>query len=108
MTGIYDRLVWTDNRVNVLEEDDPGHHGMREPGFLSFLVMLAKVAGSVKELLGNDRRAQLYFILRVNKLLAGRAGGVLAQVGKRIFERHARAIQTFIAALEELAHVRWH
>ena len=59
-----DRLVGSDDGIDVLEEDDPRQHGMREAGLFGLMMMLAKVAGGVEELLGNDRRFDTNFVAR--------------------------------------------
>src|SRR5206468_865388 len=50
-----DRLIRSDNRIHILEEDDPWQNGMRKAGPLGFDMMLAKVARSMKKLFGYDR-----------------------------------------------------
>ena len=39
-----------------------GKHGMREAGLFGLMMMLAKVAGRVEELLGNNRRFDVNFV----------------------------------------------
>ena len=56
--GIDDRLVRADDRVDVLEEDDPRRDLVRPADLLRLLLVLAEVAGRVEELLRDDRRAQ--------------------------------------------------
>ena len=53
-----DRLVRADDRVDVLEEDDPRRDLVRPADLLRLLLVLAEVAGRVEELLRDDRRAQ--------------------------------------------------
>ena len=53
-----DRLVGADDRVDVLEEDDPRRDLVRPVDVLRLLLVLAEVAGGVEELLRDDRRAQ--------------------------------------------------
>ena len=81
--GIDDRLVGPDDRVDVLEEVDPGRDPVRPVDVLRLLLVLAEVARRVEELLRDDRRAQLR--LRQRRPLAGLLGA---------------------AALEPLAHRR--
>ena len=69
MLGIDDRLVGADDRVDVLEEDDPGRDLVRPADLLRLLLVLAEVAGRVEELLRDDRRAELR--LRERDPLAG-------------------------------------
>src|SRR5207248_7867687 len=54
------RLIWADDGVDVLKENDPRQNWMRETSLFGFHVMLAKMAGSVKKLVGNDRGLELY------------------------------------------------
>ena len=56
--GVDDRLVGTDDRVDVLEEDDPGRDLVRPADLLRLLLVLAEVARRVEELLRDDRRAE--------------------------------------------------
>jgi hypothetical protein len=74
---------WPDQRVDVLEEDDPGRDLVRPVDLLRLLLVLAEVAGGVEELLRDDRRPQLAAL-----------------------ERHALAGLGGAAALEPLAHRR--
>src|ERR1700730_1137138 len=74
MLGINYRLIVTDDCVYILKEHNPRHHGMREPGFRSFFMVLAEVTCSVKELSGNDRRLQANFVGRIKNGLPARAG----------------------------------
>ena len=83
MLGIDDGLLGADDRVDVLEEDDPGSDLVRPADLLRLLLVLAEVAGRVEELLRDDRRAQL-----------------------RVLERDALAGLVRAAVLEELAHRR--
>ena len=83
MLGVHDRLVRADDRVHVLEEDDPGRDLVRPADALRLLLVLAEVAGRVEELLRDDRRAQA-----------------------RLRERHALAGLVCPAPLEVLAHRR--
>ncbi len=53
-----DGLVGTDDGVNILEEDDHGITGCEKRGLLSFVMMLAEIAGGVKEILRDDRGLQ--------------------------------------------------
>ena len=69
--GVDDRIVRADDRVDVLEEDDPGRDLVRPADALRLLLVLAEVAGGVEELLGDDRRAQADIGERI--LLARRA-----------------------------------
>ena len=54
-----DRLVGADDRVDVLEEDDPRRDLVRPADLLRLLLVLAEVAGRVEELLRDDRCAKL-------------------------------------------------
>ena len=54
MTGV----VLPDERVHVLEEDDPGRDLVRPADLLGLLLVLAEVPGGVEELLRDDRRPQ--------------------------------------------------
>ena len=54
-----DGLVGPDDRVDVLEEDDPRRDLVRPVDLLRLLLVLAEVAGRVEELLRDDRRAKL-------------------------------------------------
>ncbi len=83
MLRVDDGLVRADDRVDVLEEDDPGGDLVRPPDLLRLLLVLAVVAGRVEELPRDDGRAQ------------PRAG-----------ERDAFAGLVRPAALEVLAHRR--
>ena len=81
--GIDDRLVRADDRVDVLEEDDPRRDLVRPVDVLRLLLVLAEVAGRVEELLRDDRRAE-----------------------RRVGERRPLARVVGAAALEVLAHRR--
>ena len=81
--GIDDRLVRADDRVDVLEEDDPRRDLVRPVDVLRLLLVLAEVAGRVEELLRHDRRAE-----------------------RRVRERRPLARVVGAAALEVLAHRR--
>ena len=81
--GVDHRVVLADERVDVLEEDDPGRDLVIPVDLLALLLVLAEVARGVEELLRHDRRQQL-----------------------RLGERHAPAALVGAAALEVLAHRR--
>jgi hypothetical protein len=81
MLRIDDRVVGADDRVDVLEEDDPRRDLVRPVDALRLLLVLAEVAGRVEELLRHDRRSQ-----------------------PRIRERRPLARVVRAAALEVLAH----
>ena len=81
MLGIDDGLVRADDRVDVLEEDDPRCDLVRPADLLRLLLVLAEVASRVEELLRDDRRAE-----------------------HRVLERDALAGLVRAAVLEELAH----
>src|SRR3990170_2568238 len=83
MLGIHDGLVDADDRVDVLEEDDPGRNLVRPADLLRLLLVLAEVAGGVEELLRDDRRAEA-----------------------RLGERHTLARLVGAAALKVGAHGR--
>src|SRR5581483_1127965 len=55
---IDDRLVRPDDRIDVLEEDDPRSDLVRPVDPLRLLLVLAEVSGGVEELLRDDRRMQ--------------------------------------------------
>src|SRR5262249_32865193 len=57
--GIDDRLVRADDRVDVLEEVDPGRDPVGPVDVLRLLLVLAEVSRRVEELLRDDRREQL-------------------------------------------------
>ena len=59
MLRVDDRLVGADDRVDVLEEDDPGRDLVRPADALRLLLVLPEVAGGVEELLRHDGRTQL-------------------------------------------------
>ena len=82
--GVDDRIVRADDRVDVLEEDDPGRDLVRPADALRLLLVLAEVAGGVEELLRDDRRAQADVGERV--LLTGRARNLvpLEQLAHRL------------------------
>lgn len=52
------RFFMADDRVYVLEENNPGHDRMRKAGLGRFFMVLPKIARRVEEFLGNDRRSQ--------------------------------------------------
>ena len=79
--GVDHRVVLADQRVDVLEEDDPGRDLVIPVDLLALLLVLAEVAGGVEELLRHDRRQQ-----------------------PGLGERHAAAALLGPAALEVLAH----
>src|SRR5947208_16121148 len=58
MLRIDDRLVRADQRVDVLEEDDPRRDLVRPGDLLRLLLVLAEVPRGVEELLRDDRRAE--------------------------------------------------
>jgi hypothetical protein len=55
---IHDSVLGPDDRVDVLEEDDPGRDLVRPTDALRLLLVLAEVPRSVDELLRPDRRPQ--------------------------------------------------
>ena len=59
MLGVDDRLVRADDRVDVLEEDDPRRDLVRPADALRLLLVLAEVAGGMEELLRDDRRLEV-------------------------------------------------
>src|SRR5580692_213343 len=98
MLGINHGLVVADDGVNVLKEDDPGHYGMGEPGLGGLFVMLAKVAGGVKELARNNWSFEFEFSREVEDgLAAGSSGAVVAQ---RVVEGFVRGFEAGVATLE--------
>src|SRR5580692_1172994 len=103
MLGINHGLVVADDGVDVLKEDDPGHHGMREPGLGGFFVVLAEVAGGVKELPRNDWGFELDLAGGVENGLA--AGSFSAVVAQRVVEGFVRRLEASVAALEQSEHV---
>ena len=58
MLRVDHRLVGADDRVDVLEEDDPRRDLVRPADLLRLLLVLAEVAGGVEELLRDDRRLE--------------------------------------------------
>ena len=64
MLRIDDRLVRPDDRVDVLEEDDPRRDLVRPADLLGLLLVLAEVPCGVEELLRNDRGAQVRVLER--------------------------------------------
>jgi hypothetical protein len=77
------RVVLADQRVDVLEEDDPGGDFVRPADLLRLLLVLAEVAGRVKELLGDDRRPEAlpFDRHRLAGVVRAAALEVCAQVG---------------------------
>src|ERR1700730_16761086 len=59
MLWIHDGLVRTDDRIDVLKEDDPRGDLVRPVDVLRLLFVFAEVAGGVEELLRRDRGLQL-------------------------------------------------
>ena len=74
---IDDRLVRPDDRVDVLEEDDPGRDLVRPLDALRLFLVLAEVAGGVEELLRDDRCSQLNL---VQGMLLSRWGAAALEV----------------------------
>src|SRR5260370_22512459 len=74
MLGIDDRLVVADDGVDILEEDDPRHDGMRKAGLGGFFMVLAEVTGGVKEPFGNDGSFHTGFRGGVRNRIAADAG----------------------------------
>src|SRR5215210_892542 len=72
---IHDGLVRADDRVDVLEKDDPRCDPVRPADALRLLLVLAEVPGRVEELLRDDRRAQPHVL---DGMLAGRARNLVA------------------------------
>ena len=80
--GVDDRLVGADDRVDVLEEDDPRRDLVRPVDVLRLLLVLAEVAGGVEELLRHDRRLQARGGER--RALAGVLGAAALEVGAQV------------------------
>ena len=81
--GVHDGLLGPHDRVDVLEEHDPGRDLMRPVDLLRLLLVLAEVPRRVEELLRHDGRAE-----------------------PRLGERHPLAGLVRAAPLEPLAHRR--
>ena len=100
--GIDDRLVGPNDRVHILEEDDPGRDPVRPPHLLRLLLVLAEVAGRVEELLRHDRGAQADVLER--ELVARRARNLVA-LEVMAHRRHLELHDLVSAQLANLAVV---
>src|ERR1700678_3352331 len=96
--GINYGLVVADDGVEVLEEEDPRHHGMGESGLGCFFVVLAEVASGVKELARNDRSLEFDFGRRVKDGLASGPG--CAVVLQCMVEGFVGGFEAGVATLE--------
>src|ERR1700730_9315796 len=103
MLGINYRLLVTDDRVYILKEHNPRHHGMREPGPRSFFMVLAEVTCGVKKLLGDDRRLQANCVGRIIDGLPARAGR--SAVLQHVVKSFTGSFQAGVATSEQSAHV---
>ena len=94
MTG----FLVTNDCVDVLKEDDPGHHRMGKSGLGRLFMVLAEVACGVKELSGNDWSFELDLGGGVEDSLAARSSS--AVVAQRVVESFVRGFKAGVAALE--------
>jgi hypothetical protein len=99
-----DRLVRANDGIDVLEEDNPRQHGMREASLLGFVMMLAKVAGSVKKLLRDNRSFDANVSALVENRLVVHADGRFLRGD--IVEGSPSGVKTAISAVEQQTHVR--
>ena len=97
-----DRVVRPDDRVDVLEEDDPGRDLVRPVDVLRLLLVLAEVAGRVEELLRHDRRAQPHVLERVLAPVARAHRAALEVLAHR---RHVELDHAVVAQLADEAVV---
>src|SRR5258708_12348143 len=104
MLGIDDRLVVADDGVDILEEDDPRHDGMRKAGLGGFFMVLAEVTGGVKELFWNDGSFQTDFRGGIRNRFAANTRGTVPPI-KSVLESFARASQTRVAPSHYVAPV---
>src|SRR5258707_9700132 len=99
MLGIEDRLVVADDGVDILEEDDPRHDGMRKAGLGGFFMVLAEVTGGEQKFFGEDGGFQNDFPRGARKLLAANNGGP-DSAAKRALEGNCGGVKEGVATLE--------
>ena len=98
--GVDDRVVRPDDRVHVLEEDDPGRDPVRPVDALRLLLVLAEVAGRVEELLRDDRRPQAALDERPAASGLGRPAAALEE------RAHVRRVELHDGVAAHVAHDR--
>src|SRR5580704_6220870 len=76
---------------------------MREACLLRLVMVLAKVAGGVEELLGDNRRLQANFFTAVKNRVAAHVCLRLLRLDE--LQRSSSGIQTAISAVEQRAHI---
>ncbi len=98
-----DRLVGTDDGIDVLEEDNPRQHGMREASLLGFVMVLTKVAGGVKKLLGDNRGLDVDIGALVEDRLVVHAD--IRLLRRDVIECGTSGVKTAISACEQQSHI---
>src|SRR6266852_4546131 len=94
-----------DDRVYVLEENNPRHDWMGETCLGGLLVVLPEIACGVKEFLGNDGRFQPDGRDIVEDWFTVATGSPVPLLRGEV-ESVASSVQTGVAALEQGTHVR--
>ena len=97
-------LVVSDNRVHILEKDDPRQHRVGETCLGRLFMMLTEISRRVKELLRKDRRLQPDLGRPMKDGLAAR-GQNLTFVMERVIECLVRGFQAGIPSRKKLTHV---
>src|SRR5437870_9650304 len=90
MLGVDYRLVVANDGIDVLEENNPGHHRMGKACFGRFLVVLAEIARRVKKLSRNDRRFQSDFVGSIKNCLATGLGRTTVRSEEHTSELQSR------------------
>src|SRR5947208_7326811 len=100
MLGVDYRLVLANDGIDVLEENNPGHHRMGKACFGRFLVVLAEIARGVKKLSRNDRRCQSDFVGSIKNCLATGPGRTTVLL-QHVIEGLMCSFQASVAALKQ-------
>src|SRR5579859_2736262 len=96
MLRINDLFFRSDNGVHILKKYNPGKHGMRKPGFLRFLMVLAEISGGVEKFLRADGSFDPHRLAAKENWLARRAFNFRPAL-QGILQRHPRGIQAAVA-----------
>jgi len=84
MLRINNWLFVADDRVDVLEENNPRHDWVGKARFGGFLVVLPEVAGRVEEFFWNDRRFEPDGGMIVKERFAVATGGLVSPLQNKI------------------------
>src|SRR6266853_2575435 len=101
-----DWFFMPDDRVDVLEENNPRHDGVGKARLGGFLVVLPKVARGVEEFLWNDRRFEPGGGMIVKERFAVAAASFLPPL-QSIVQSLSGSAEAGVATFEKGPHVGW-